>query len=89
MVDDRSRLQGSYFSSHLEHHFSSDVILSINLDKFVQDARYDRRLLGLTTITYHVLLLIPHLVLSEVQVDEMSEMRYVGKAVVLRVDARS
>lgn len=47
------------------------VKLPPNLNKLVQDACYNRRLLTLTTSIYPVLRLIPALILSEEDVSEM------------------
>jgi len=53
------------------HDQGEGVHLPPNLNKLVQDACYDRGLLTLTTSIYPVLRMIPALILSENEVDQM------------------
>lgn len=62
--DPKSKLTG-------RHSMGDEVQLPGNLNKMVQDACYDRGLLTLTTSIYPVLRMIPALILSEQEVDEM------------------
>ncbi|RSH82893.1 hypothetical protein EHS25_005883 [Saitozyma podzolica] len=54
-----------------KHHLGDNVKLPAYLSKLVQDACLDRGLLTLTTSIYPVLRMIPALILSEEEVDEM------------------
>jgi 4-aminobutyrate aminotransferase len=62
--DPNSRLTSTHTQG--EH-----VKLPANLNKLVQDACYDRGLLTLTTSIYPVLRMIPALILSEGEVEDM------------------
>jgi 4-aminobutyrate aminotransferase len=62
--DPASKLTGS-------HDQGDKVKLPPNLNKLVQDACYDRGLLTLTTSIYPVLRMIPALILSADEVDQM------------------
>ena len=53
------------------HHLGPNVNLPANINKLVQDACMDRGLLTLTTSIYPVLRMIPALILSEADVEEM------------------
>ncbi|WRT64907.1 4-aminobutyrate transaminase [Kwoniella shivajii] len=70
-------------------HSRGDIKLPANLNKLVQDACYDRGLLVLTTSIYPVLRLIPALILSEEEVDEMlSTMKEAVKEVAKAVEGK-
>ncbi|WWC59403.1 4-aminobutyrate transaminase [Kwoniella dejecticola CBS 10117] len=70
-------------------HSRGDITLPGNLNKLVQDACYDRGLLVLTTSIYPVLRLIPALILSEDEVEEMlATMKEAVKAVASSVEGK-
>lgn len=69
-----------------KHHLGPNVSLPGNLNKLVQDECMDRGLLTLTTSIYPVLRMIPALILSEADVDEMlATMKEAVKAVADKV----
>lgn len=78
----------SALTSH--HHLGPNVVLPPNLNKLVQDAAMERGLLTLTTSIYPVLRMIPALILSEAEVDEMLvTLRESIKAVARQVEGKA
>jgi 4-aminobutyrate aminotransferase len=73
-----------------KHHLGDNVQLPAYLSKLVQDACLDRGLLTLTTSIYPVLRMIPALILSEEEVDEMMRiMAESVKEVAAKVEAQA
>ena len=71
-----------------QHSRGDNVKLPANLNVLVQNACMDRGLLILTTSIYPVVRLIPALIVSEAEVDEMlGTMREAVKAVAKDVEA--
>ncbi len=78
----------SKLTSH--HEQGPNVTLPPNLNKLVQDAAMERGLLTLTTSIYPVLRMIPALILSEAEVDEMLAIIAESvKAVAAQVEGRA
>jgi 4-aminobutyrate aminotransferase len=78
----------SKLTSH--HDQGPNVVLPPNLNKLVQDAAMERGLLTLTTSIYPVLRMIPALILSEAEVDEMLAIIAESvKAVAAQVEGRA